>query len=79
VHWDAIWQYVIGGAIVSWPGVIIGFWINWRKTRQHVDQRTEEQNKLIEQLTEQQTSELLRSRARQARPPYHGHGDPAGS
>ena len=79
MHWDLIWQYVIGGIIVSWPGMIAGFVVNWRKTKAHVDQRTFQQNELIERLTAEQTSELLRSRegSRAPRPgrEYHGHGD----
>lgn len=72
MNWHAVAQYVIGGAIVSWPPVLAGYWLTWRKTRAHVDQRTAEQNELIEQVTEQQTSALLRAR----RPGgYHEHGD----
>lgn len=77
MNWNAVWQYVIGGAIVSWPGVIAGFWMTWRKTRNHVDARTEQQNELIERLTADQTAALLAARNRHPGPgqSYHGHGE----
>lgn len=59
MNWHSVWQYVIGGAIVSWPPVLAGYWLTWRKTRRHVDVRTAEQNELIAQLTAEQTSVLM--------------------
>lgn len=76
VNWHAVWQYVIGGAIVSWPPVLAGYWLTWRKTRKHVDAATERQNLLIEKLTAQQTRDLMDSGLLAARRAgYHGHGE----
>lgn len=48
IDWATILQYSISGAIVSWPGVVAGFWLNWRKTRSHIDQATREQTEHLE-------------------------------
>lgn len=79
MNWTAIWQYVVGALIVTWPPVLAGFWVNWRLTRNHVDARTLEQTEQIAQLTADQTAELLRSRHPQPAQPYHGHGENSGT
>lgn len=73
MNWTGIWQYVVGGIIVTWPGMIAGFIISWRKTRAHVDERTCEQNELIEKITHEQTRKLLSARSHPAGQAYHGH------
>jgi hypothetical protein len=78
IDWSSVIQYVIGAGVVSWPPVVFGFWLGWRKTRAHVDKVTSRQTEQIAELTDAQTSEIAGAleRRHQARPGgYHGHGE----
>ena len=75
MNWWAVLQYVIGGAVVSWPGVAAGLWLAVRKTKAHVDASTAEQTGRIEQITDAQTRTLLGHRAPGPGREYHGHGE----
>ena len=75
VNWDPVLQYVIGGLVVSWPPVLLGLWLNGRRTRRHVDRRTAEQNEMIAEMVRDQTAELLAERGSGRPGEYQGHGD----
>lgn len=75
MNWDAILQYAISGALVSWPVFIGGLWAAHVRTKQHIDRATQEQTEQIAEMTREQTGELERRRSRQPGRTYHGHGD----
>lgn len=45
--------------MVSWPGTAVMVWVAMHKTRRHVDRSVTAQNKLIEDITAAQTSQIL--------------------
>lgn len=60
MNWTLIFQYVISGAVVSWPVFIAGQVIGHRKATRHVEQVTGQQTADVRQITDDQTSVLLR-------------------
>lgn len=40
MSWEQAVQSVVSGAGVSWPAVLLGYWLNRRQTAAHVDRVT---------------------------------------
>jgi hypothetical protein len=61
------WELTLSGALVSWPPVVIGFWVQHRKLTRKLEKVTHTQTGSIQGITDRQTRELLLARQRRAR------------
>jgi hypothetical protein len=48
--------------VVSWPPLIIGFFVHHKLAEKHVDKATTRQTGVIKEITAEQTRALLRAR-----------------
>lgn len=49
MNWDTVLASTISGAVVAWPAVFFGYWLQRAKTRDHIDKVTAQQTKEIKQ------------------------------
>jgi hypothetical protein len=60
------WELTLSGALVSWPPILIGFWVQHRKLSRKLEKVTTGQTGSIQGITDRQTTELLTHRRRRS-------------